>query len=142
MIAASVPSTAAFETYPLGFLSIGEYLERHGYHVSICNLALLNSFVPRLRPEAILRRMQARMVGIDLHWAAHTDGLLELAVYVHVRIAVILSFGAYPFHRRTFEGELERAVLRIGYVDIAIALPNIAPVAKVEHALVLDKVRR
>lgn len=79
MIAASVPSTAAFETYPLGFLSMGEYLERHGYHVSICNLALLNAFAPWLRPEPVLRRMQARAVGIDLHWAAHTDGVLELA---------------------------------------------------------------
>jgi B12-binding domain/radical SAM domain protein len=79
MIAASVFSTAALEIYPLGFLSIGEYLERHGYHVAICNLALLSSVMPRLRPEAILRRMRARMVGIDLHWAAHTDGLLELA---------------------------------------------------------------
>ena len=79
VIAASVPSTAALEIYPLGFLSIGEYLERHGYHVSICNLALLNSFVPRLRPERILRHMQARVVGIDLHWASHTDGLLSLA---------------------------------------------------------------
>ncbi len=79
MIAASVPSTAVFEMYPLGFLSIGEYLERHGYHVSICNLALLNSVMPRLRPEFILRRMSARMVGIDLHWAVHTDGVLELA---------------------------------------------------------------
>ena len=82
MIAASVPSTAVLETYPLGFLSIGEYLERHGYHVSICNLALLNAFVPRLRPESILRRMHARVVGMDLHWATHTDGLLELACMV------------------------------------------------------------
>ena len=79
MIAASVPSTPVFETYPLGFLSMGEYLERHGYHVSICNLALLNSLMPRLRPEILLRHIHARMVGIDLHWATHTDGALELA---------------------------------------------------------------
>ena len=79
MIAASVFATSALETYPLGFISIGEYLERNGYHVSICNLALLNSFIPRLRPEAILRRIRARMIGIDLQWATHTDGLLDLA---------------------------------------------------------------
>ena len=79
MIAASVSSTASLEMYPIGFLSIGEYLERHGYHVAICNLALLNTVAPRLRPEFILRRMNAGMVGIDLHWAAHTDGALELA---------------------------------------------------------------
>ncbi len=66
MIAVSAQSTAAREMYPLGFLSTGEYLERHGYHVSICNLALLNSLAARLRSETILRRMQARMVGIDL----------------------------------------------------------------------------
>lgn len=78
MIAASVPSTPVFEIYPLGFLSIGEYLERHGYHVSICNLALLNSVMPQFRPETIIRRIHARIVGIDLHWATHVDGALEL----------------------------------------------------------------
>jgi B12-binding domain/radical SAM domain protein len=93
MIAASVPSTAVFEIYPLGFLSIGEYLERHGYHVAICNLALLNSIIPGLRPEAIIRRMRARVVGIDLHWAAHTSGVLELAhiiknIYSDIKIVV------------------------------------------------------
>ncbi len=107
IIAASVQSTAALEMYPLGFLSIGEYLERHGYHVSICNLALLNSLAPRLRPEMILRRMQARMVGIDLHWASHTDGSLSLAQAVknicsdtHV---VVGGFTASQFWRELLE---------------------------------------
>lgn len=79
MMAASVPSTPAMEMYPLGFLSIGEYLERNGYRVGICNLALLYSILPQIRPEWILRRVRARMVGIDLHWACTADGALETA---------------------------------------------------------------
>ena len=80
--------------YPLGFLSIGEYLERHGYHVAICNLALLNSVIPNLRIETILRRINARIVGIDLHWAAHTDGVLALARMVkklHPDIGIVVG---------------------------------------------------
>lgn len=116
MIAASVPSTASLEIYPLGFLSIGEYLERHGYHVAICNLALLNAVVPNLRIETILRRMNARMVGIDLHWAAHTDGMLELArmvkkIHPDTRI-VVGGLTASQFWRELLEYPQVDFVLR------------------------------
>ena len=94
MMASSVPSTPAMEMYPLGFLSIGEYLERSGYRVAICNLALLYSILPGMRPERILRRVRARVVGIDLHWACTADGALETArilKHVHPDIHVVMG---------------------------------------------------
>ena len=36
-----VPSTPAFEMYPLGFTTMAEYMERHGLRVRIVNLAVL-----------------------------------------------------------------------------------------------------
>ena len=35
-----VPSTPIFEFYPIGFVSISEYLGRHGFQVRIVNVAL------------------------------------------------------------------------------------------------------
>ena len=35
-----VPSTQIFEMYPLGFMTILEYLQRHGFSVRIINVAL------------------------------------------------------------------------------------------------------
>jgi hypothetical protein len=51
MMTASVPSTPAAENYPIGFLSIANYLERGGFAVGIRNLALVNPVFSRMRPR-------------------------------------------------------------------------------------------
>lgn len=74
-----VPSTPAFELYPIGFTTMAEYLERHGYQVRIINLAfrMLNS--QRFDPEKMLRRIKPLAFGIDLHWMPHAHGASEVA---------------------------------------------------------------
>jgi B12-binding domain/radical SAM domain protein len=79
MIAASVPTTAALELYPIGFLSIAAYLEKRGYRVGIRNVALATSIFPRLPASSLRRFIRARVVGIDLQWATNIDGALEIA---------------------------------------------------------------
>lgn len=79
MVTASVPSTPAVEIYPLGFLSIGAYLERHGYSVAIRNLALAASLAPWIRPARFMPFLRGRVAGIDLQWASNADGALETA---------------------------------------------------------------
>jgi B12-binding domain/radical SAM domain protein len=115
MMTASVPSTPAAENYPLGFLSIANYLERHGFSVGIRNLALINSFFPRMRPERFLPFLRARVFGIDLHWATNTDGALELArtlkrAYPHSKI-VLGGMTASFFWRE---------LLELSYIDFVI----------------------
>jgi hypothetical protein len=51
MMTASVPSTPAAENYPLGFLSIANFLEGRGFSAGIRNLALVNPVFPRMRPR-------------------------------------------------------------------------------------------
>ncbi len=82
MVTASVPSTPAVEIYPLGFLSIGAYLEKHGYSVAIRNLALTSSVLPQLRPARFAPFLRGRVAGIDLQWASNTDGALETAAAI------------------------------------------------------------
>ncbi len=74
-----VPSTPVFEMYPIGLTTIAEYLERHGFHVRIVNLAvrMLNS--DRFDAENLIQKLQPAAFGIDLHWMPHAHGAIEVA---------------------------------------------------------------
>lgn len=77
-----IPSSPAFEMYPIGFASIAEYLERSGYRVRIVNLAvrMLNDY--GFNAERMIERLQAPVFGIDLHWMLHCHGSIEIAKLV------------------------------------------------------------
>jgi len=74
-----VPSTPAFEMYPLGFTTMAEYLERHGYKARIDNLAVLMLNRPGFDVEKAIREMDPVAFGIDLHWMPHAHGSVEIA---------------------------------------------------------------
>jgi B12-binding domain/radical SAM domain protein len=91
-----VPSTPIFEMYPLGFIALSEYLERHGLSVRIINIALKMIKNPRLDVERLISGLHPLAFGIDLHWLPHAHGSLEIAKIVkkyHPEIPVI--FGGY-----------------------------------------------
>jgi len=74
-----VPSTQIFEMYPIGFMTILEYLERHGYSVRIINVALRMLRSCRFDVEKLIRSLNPAAFGLDLHWLVHVQGGLELA---------------------------------------------------------------
>ncbi len=74
-----VPSSSIFEIYPIGFLTISEYLTRHGVSTRIINLALKMLRDRTFDPEPFIKRLSAEAFGIDLHWLPHVDGTLSLA---------------------------------------------------------------
>jgi len=98
-----VPSTPVFELYPIGFTTIAEYLERHGYRVRIVNLAVRMLNEPRFNPEKMIRSLEPLAFGIDLHWMAHAHGAIEVARLVkrhHPATPVIFGgFSASYFHQ-------------------------------------------
>jgi len=77
-----IPSTPIFEMYPLGFVSMVGYLEQHGYHVRIINLAVKMLKDPRLDVERLIAGLDASAFGFDLHWLVHAAGSLDLAEVV------------------------------------------------------------
>ena len=77
-----IPSTPVFEMYPLGFVSLSQYLDRHGYDVRIINIAYKMLSNPRYDPEKEIKNLKAKAFGIDLHWLPHAQGSLELAKIV------------------------------------------------------------
>ena len=74
-----IPSTEEFEMYPMGMTSIASYLARNNYRVRIVNLARRMVGEPRFDAVRYLRRLDARVFGIDLHWLPHAHGALAVA---------------------------------------------------------------
>lgn len=98
-----VPSTPVFEMYPVGFSTIAEYLERHGYRVRIVNLAVRMLRDGGFDAERLIASLHPLAFGIDLHWLAHAQGALEVAGMVkrhHPETPVIMGgFSASYYHQ-------------------------------------------
>jgi B12-binding domain/radical SAM domain protein len=97
-----VPSTQVFEMYPIGFLTMLEYLQRHGYSVRIINVALKMLRSRRFDAGKLIQSLDPVAFGLDLHWLVHAQGSLELAALVkkcHPDMPVIMGgLSASYFH--------------------------------------------
>lgn len=111
-----VPSSPIFEMYPLGFTTIGEYLERHGLRVKLVNLAVLMLSKPKFDVERAIRELDPVAFGIDLHWAPHAHGSIEIARLCkkyHPDTPVIFGgFTASYFHEELIRYDCVDYVLR------------------------------
>ncbi len=89
-----IPSSSMFEMYPIGFTSIAEYLEDRGYRVRIINLAVRMLSDNKFDAEALIRRLEAPVFGIDLHWLVSSHGAIEVARIVkkcHPKARVVMG---------------------------------------------------
>ena len=69
-------------TYPIGFVSISEYLGRAGFEVRIINIALKMLKSNRYNVEKEIKALNPIIFGIDLHWMPHVHGSLAIAEIV------------------------------------------------------------
>src|SRR5438128_2669461 len=74
-----VPITPLYEYFPIGFKTLQRYLSERGHDVALLNLSTLFLRYPRLTLETVAEALDARMVGIDLHWMVHVQGSLAVA---------------------------------------------------------------
>ncbi|MFC1953937.1 TIGR04190 family B12-binding domain/radical SAM domain protein [Chloroflexota bacterium] len=74
-----VPPSPVFELYPIGITSIAAYLEKAGYRVRIVNLAVRMLRDRNFNAETMIKRLEAPVFGIDLHWMVHCHGAIEIA---------------------------------------------------------------
>ncbi|MBU0491950.1 MAG: TIGR04190 family B12-binding domain/radical SAM domain protein [Chloroflexi bacterium] len=111
-----VPSSPVFEMYPIGFTSIAEYVQRHGYRTKIINLALRMLNDPAYDVPAVLRKLHPRAFGIDLHWMPHAQGSVEVArvcKQVHPDIPVVFGgLSASYFHEELIQYDAVDYVVR------------------------------
>ena len=71
-----VPITPLYEYYPLGFKTLQRFLGERGHDVKIINLSTVLLRYPKINIESFLRSLEARLLGIDLHWMIHFQGSL------------------------------------------------------------------
>ena len=111
-----IPSSPVFEMYPLGFLTIVNYLEQRGLRVRVVNLALRMMNDRRFDVPNFLDSLRPAAYGIDLHWLPHAQGSLEiarLAKQVHPEIPVIFGgLSATYYHEQLIEYPAVDYVLR------------------------------
>lgn len=111
-----IPSSPVFEMYPIGFLTLSAFLQRHGFKVRIVNLAVLMMRSRRFRPERFLRKLRPKLFGIDLHWLPHAQGgpaVAALLKRLHPEIPIVFGgISATCFHRELIEDPAVDFVLR------------------------------
>jgi B12-binding domain/radical SAM domain protein len=102
-----VPSTAIFEMYPLGFVSMIGYLEQNGYSARIVNLAVKMLKNPSFDVERFLQKLEAKVYGFDIHWLPHAAGALDLSKVVkryHSDAPILIGgLSASYFHEELIE---------------------------------------
>jgi B12-binding domain/radical SAM domain protein len=89
-----IPSSSMFELYPIGLTSIAEYLESTGLRVRIVNLAVRMLSDKNFDAEAFIKRLEAPIFGIDLHWLVSSHGAIEIAGLVkkhHPEAKIVLG---------------------------------------------------
>jgi len=74
-----VPSTPIFEMYPIGFLTISNYLNKRGISVRIINIAYRMYHEPNFDVEKFIQKLNPLIFGIDLHWLPHCQGAIEIS---------------------------------------------------------------
>ena len=98
-----VPSTPIFEMYPIGFLTMANYLSKRGLKVRIVNLAYRMLEDNDFDAEKFIKSLKSTAFGIDLHWLPHCQGSTEVAKIVkkyHPESPVIFGgFSSSYFYR-------------------------------------------
>jgi clorobiocin biosynthesis protein CloN6 len=75
----SVNVTSIYEMYPIGFFSIKQRLQEHGFAAEIINVASLMLMYPNIDVDKLIACLDAPVFGFDLHWMAQCHGSIELA---------------------------------------------------------------
>ena len=120
-----VPSTPVFEMYPFGFMTLAAHLHKLGYKVRIVNLASMMLNDPKLDVHEFLRKLDARVFGIDLHWLPHAHGSLAVAEIVkrlHPDSKVV--FGGYSstyYHQELVRYPQVDMVMRGDSTEVPVA---------------------
>jgi len=111
-----IPSSPVFEMYPLGFLTIANYLESRGLKVRIVNLALRMMNDEHFDVPKFLASLNPKAIGIDLHWLPHAHGSIEIAKVakeIHPDVPIIFGgLSATYFHEELIQYPQVDYVLR------------------------------
>ena len=117
-----IPSKPIFDMYLAGFFSLVSYLEERGVKTGVFNIAAKMVNNPDVDVARLIRQIDAKVYGIDLHWLVHSHGALELAKLVKEVTGrpVILGGLAATYYWRE--------VLENPFVDVVVLGDAVEPV--------------
>jgi B12-binding domain/radical SAM domain protein len=115
-----------FTKVPIGLLSLAEYLDRHGYKVKIDNLGDRMVSDPAFDAEAHLKKLNARIFAVGVHFQQHAPGAIEvvrLLKQYHPGALIVMGgltatrfneeiIEKYPFVDAVIRAEAEKAFLQ------------------------------
>jgi len=87
---------------PMGEFALASELQRNGFSVKFTNLGLERMLCPSYNVEKYIRSIQSKVFAIDLHWAVHSAGVINVANlckrYHPDSLVVLGGFTATWFH--------------------------------------------
>jgi len=99
--------TTVLISVPVGFISMADYLARNGCKTKVVNLGERMVVDADFDVERFVRKEQAAVYGVDLHWVAHCQGAIEVARLckrLHPNSLVVLGgLTSTCFHREIIE---------------------------------------
>ena len=146
-----VPSSPVFEMYPIGFMTMSAHLEDAGYRTRIVNLAVRMLQSNKFDAEKEIKKLNAKVFAIDLHWMAHAHGALEVAKLVKKyhpdSIVELGGFTSSYFHEELIKRDEVDMVMRgdsteIPHIELMDALTKGKDLSKVPNLTWKDKDKR
>ena len=64
---------------PTGVFSLAAYAQQHGFEPKIFNLGLELATSSAVDLENFVKSIESKIYAIDLHWAVHSGGAIEIA---------------------------------------------------------------
>jgi B12-binding domain/radical SAM domain protein len=115
------PAPLALEIFPLGYVSLAEFLEHAGYSVHLLNLARHMLDDAQFDAEKAIADLNPIAFGIDFHWLSHAQGALAVAQIVkalHPKTPIILEgLAATYYHYELIDYPQVDYVLRGGSTE-------------------------
>jgi len=72
-------STVQYPIVPMGEFALASELLKNNFSVRFTNLGLERMLSPSYDAEKYIRSIQSRIFAIDLHWAVHSSGAIDVA---------------------------------------------------------------
>ncbi|MEV4148808.1 cobalamin-dependent protein [Amycolatopsis sp. NPDC049691] len=128
----SVNVTSVYEMYPIGWFSIKQRLADHDLDCRIVNIASLMLRYPDLDVERLIGRLEAPVIGFDLHWMTQCHGAIELAAVVkRIHPEALIVFGGIS---ATY---FARELVEYPQVDVVVqGYDTLEPVTRLVEAVV------
>lgn len=110
-----VPITPLYEYFPVGFKTLQRFLADRGHDVTLINFSTILVRYPKIDVDAVIRALDFRVIGIDLHWMVHVQGSLALAERIKALLPeTLIAFGGIS---STFYAE---ELIRYSFIDLVM----------------------